>query len=466
MKYEIKEVKIDGLEPAPWNPRKEITPESVADLAANISANGVLQNIGVWADPDTGKMYIIYGNRRVVACRVAGIASVMAKVYQGTEIEARERTRSENELRLGIDPLEDSKLLCSMRDAGRTEKEIAAHFGLPIATVCRRLKLADLSPSIREVVSKGVKITTDALERLSAYPVEIQDAMAAMINGAIERGSNIMLWDWDQFDYKVDELTMDLDNGKAFEDCSMCAMRTGATPDLFGEVCAGGLGRCLNPECYKRHRQDVIKRRIEDAIDPDVHERVKLRDGCEWMLEDCGATKGKPDPKNPCAYYVVKYDGSVKVKYGPSKAARKEEARRKKEKVAEEKAKSDAEAQQRQAICKKVAKWCHSNLYAELKKYAGDDPWRVVDLSIRFNTGQHFYGGNLDDVWAKWTKRRSFENWYKLVAIDNMRDYMDDRRISIRKACRVVKFLRDVKWGDVLTKDELAAIRANKFKNY
>ena len=135
MKYETKKVKLADIVPAPWNPRPEITPESVADLTASIANVGVLHNIGIWPNEATGEFYIIYGNRRVAACKgVKGLTEIDAKVYQCTEAEAQLLTRIENELRQEVEPLRDAELLGKMRGLGMNEKEIAAHTGKPIAT--------------------------------------------------------------------------------------------------------------------------------------------------------------------------------------------------------------------------------------------------------------------------------------------------------------------------------------------
>lgn len=460
MKYETKKVKLADIVPAPWNPRPEITPESVADLAASIANVGVLHNIGIWPNEATGEFYIIYGNRRVAACQgVKGLAEIEAKVYQCTEAEAQLLTRIENELRQEVEPLRDAELLGKMRGLGMNEKEIAAHTGKPIATVCRRLKLLDLAPCFREAVAKGFKISTDALERLSAYTPEIQAKVCADV---IHDGEADRNYTWSSFDCNVRNLTLDLDEGEKFEDCKTCAMRTGATPDLFNEIEDGCLGRCLDPDCHKRHLQDVMRRRIADAIDPNVKERVKLRDNCTWMLADAGAKKSKPDAKNPTAYYVVLADGTVKVAYGPSKAEKAEKKKREKAKREEAENKDKAKRNFNAAICEKVGKWCKGNFRAALKKYCGSDPMKILDVSIRFGIKYAPYWGQEEKNWAAWSKRRTFDNWYKIIGVPNFRDE-ESGCFGCGVAREIFTFFKDVKWATILTKDELAAIRSKDF---
>ena len=80
MKSTERMISVGELTTCPWNPRGEITPESVKDLTASIQARGLLQNIGVWKRPDAPGYYVIFGNRRFVACVNAMLAEVRCRV--------------------------------------------------------------------------------------------------------------------------------------------------------------------------------------------------------------------------------------------------------------------------------------------------------------------------------------------------------------------------------------------------
>lgn len=61
----------DQLRHADWNPRRNITPESVADLTASIRELGLVQRVTVIEDPDgarlpdgRGRYVVVAGNRR------------------------------------------------------------------------------------------------------------------------------------------------------------------------------------------------------------------------------------------------------------------------------------------------------------------------------------------------------------------------------------------------------------------
>lgn len=60
------EIEVAKLKLAPWNPRSEITPESVADLAASIKSLGMIQPVVAMIDADGGAT-LIAGHRRLAA---------------------------------------------------------------------------------------------------------------------------------------------------------------------------------------------------------------------------------------------------------------------------------------------------------------------------------------------------------------------------------------------------------------
>lgn len=364
MKTKEKTIKIAEIMPAAWNPREEISPESVADLAANIKENGLLQNVGVWETKD-GVYVMLYGHRRLVACESIGMTDIRAVVFDDIDdAKAKAITRAENEIRLGIDPLKDSELLGAMRDDGMSEEEIAAAFGIPLAKVCRRLKLTTLSSAFRELISSGYVFTTDALERASAYPEDIQVKVASDVKEDYIEGYTIA---WSNIRCGFECATRDLDQ-KSFPECANCLKRTGAQPDLFGDI-SGKLGRCIDGACHKAKLQAEKDAKVDAAIAAGVTDRVELKNCYSW--DDYGAKKKVPDDKNPVAYYYVSpYSGSVEVRYGP-------DAETLKKRQAANKKRRDTEKKKRQELIKR-----NKSLMDKYLKFI-DDPSGIEDVLIR-----------------------------------------------------------------------------------
>lgn len=396
MKSTERMISVGELTTCPWNPRGEITPESVKDLTASIQARGLLQNIGVWKRPDAPGYYVIFGNRRFVACVNAMLAEVRCRVFECSEVEAHELTRIENEARLGVSPIEDAKLVGKMFDLGYNGKEIAAHFGVSEACVTRRRKLLDLSPGWVGRAER-VEIPADALEGVSAYPREIQDRVLKNVTDWVLRDG------WSSLKRYFADVTSDLESKYDFaglcpelaERCKACPNRTGAQPDLFGDVEEGGLGRCLDRKCFKKMHDAWIAKLVEDAIPADV-EKIRCQD--EWDFSSRDYLEKKPKKGKSAAYYYVAISaGRVKVHvmYGPGKAEIK--AANAKRKAAEEKKGVEAKAREKlvKSAKEKISAWAKKNDpgKAALEWATVDgavDPWRavVVALEARFSYGE------------------------------------------------------------------------------
>ena len=440
MKVQSVKLKTSVLFHAPWNPRGEITPESVADLTASIKAQGLLQDIGAWRD-ETNAYFVIYGNRRFVACREAGITEIPAKLYDCPLAVAQELTRIENEVRLGVDPLEDAKLLNSMRTLGFTQEELAAHFAVPLATVCRRLKLTDLAPELLELVkSKKRNITTDALERLSAYPADIQRAIAKYIKST----DGWDRWTWGNLKHRVAEHTRDLDQ-RHFPQCVACLKKTGATPDLFDHLADNeSLGCCLDKKCYKALANADILERLNKLIPEKVKERVKIQS--RWDFNYKKATAAKPSKANPCAYYAVDcYSGEIEVKYGPSEKERKAKQEAEKDLREIERAQEEREREEKSkrldAINKKFQAWAKDNIAAAFKACLKDDPLKIVDLIYTFELETY----NERKTLLEWRGCRSTDRFCDLFLgwfLDNWKN----ERSGFDDLAKLMSLLIDVDW--------------------
>ena len=262
VKEMVPDMPLSSLEHAPWNPRTEAdlaedSPE-MQKLVASVKARGVIQPIAVWqVDGENGKRLVIAGNRRFAAAKYAGLATVPAVVFTGiAESEAREITRIENEVRLGISPLKDAELIDSMMGKyGYTPAEVAAHFGVSEATIRRRCKLINLVPGLRSIAERG-GITADALERMALYPEAVQQSCVDSVARIMKRGGEERRWDVFKCDFECESALLD---NAMFDtsDCAACPARTGAQADLWGDVEAGSLGRCLRKDCFERHTYEA-----------------------------------------------------------------------------------------------------------------------------------------------------------------------------------------------------------------
>ena len=348
---ERREIAVGQLKPAPWNPRAKITPESVADLAASIASLGVIQPLVAMADGDGGAT-LIAGHRRLAAAKVAGLERVPCDILKGVdEATARRMTFIENLQRKDADPLLESELVGSLVKSGMTQGEIATETGRGREWVARRLNLSRLSKSWRKRVQDGEQITTDCLEHVAAYPNEVQERLK---KATAWGGGRVGALRWCDIAHEFNRETADL-KGAGFDRsaCKTCPNNTGCAPDLFdwsGKPSA--FGKCLDPKCYKKKREDATKAEVA-AARADGHEvrEAKTRPDYSVDLQD------KRDSRHPTLYVWKDYNGETVAKWGEAPEAGKpgggltdKEREERRRKIATNKAR------------RKLAEWCEVNL--------------------------------------------------------------------------------------------------------
>ena len=125
---------IEQLMIAPWNPRGEITTDSVADLVPSIKSKGLIQRIAVVKHPkEKDKFIVCAGNRRLVACQLAGMKTVPCELFECSEKEARQMTLLENLKRKDAEPIYVAELIRTLREKdGLSAEEIAAEIGCEV----------------------------------------------------------------------------------------------------------------------------------------------------------------------------------------------------------------------------------------------------------------------------------------------------------------------------------------------
>lgn len=147
------EVAAHQLRSAPWNPRPEITSESVADITASIREIGLIQPLVVMKDPEKKPVggvdfyLVVAGHRRFKACVDAGLSPIPCDVIDCDVPMAKRVTMIENLQRKDVDPLMEADLIAGLIEGGMTQAEIAAETGRGEKWVARRANLVKLSKS-------------------------------------------------------------------------------------------------------------------------------------------------------------------------------------------------------------------------------------------------------------------------------------------------------------------------------
>jgi len=343
---------------APWNPRPDITEEDVAELAASVREKGLLNRLSVMAlkpDGADGEPHFVVfaGNRRLAACRLAGLKEIPCELFDVTEEEAKVLTALENLQRKDVEPIREAALVEECLAGGMTGEEIAAKVGKSNAWVTRRRKLLSLDRKFIEAAEAHPdKISTDALENIAIYPPAVQKKLAGSVLSRISY-STIR---WSDICTSFERELRDLDTADFIcvpkcgsrEVCERCAKRTGAQGDLFGAVPDGELGRCLDVRCFDETKEAWKRAMIEEAV-PQGVEVVEVKYAWEFPKEATGKKKTRA---NPCAYVLFEegygHGPRVDVRFGPSADALRELRQREAAERAEI-AKADNERRQRKS---------------------------------------------------------------------------------------------------------------------
>ena len=153
------EIPIDQIERNPFQTRTQFDPGKLSELARSISATGVVQPILVRKLTSTsGKpaYQLIAGERRWLASREAGKASIPAVVRAVSDEQAMEMTIVENLQRADLNPMEQARAYQRLStDFKMTQEQMATRTGKERATVANFLRLLRLPNAVQARVESG-----------------------------------------------------------------------------------------------------------------------------------------------------------------------------------------------------------------------------------------------------------------------------------------------------------------------
>ena len=142
------------------NVRRTGASDGIVELAASISAHGLLQSLVV-RKGKRGKYDVVAGQRRLLAMTALVRHGQIAADYPvpcmiaSDEIDATELSLAENVVRAPMHPADQFEAFNALIDNGATVIDVAARFGIPDTVVAKRMKLGRLSPVILEAYREG-----------------------------------------------------------------------------------------------------------------------------------------------------------------------------------------------------------------------------------------------------------------------------------------------------------------------
>jgi ParB family chromosome partitioning protein len=175
------EIPIEAVDPNPRQPRESFDEDSLAELVASIREVGVLQPVVV-RETVPGSYQLVMGERRLRACREAGMSTIPAIIRQTPDDELLRDALLENLHREALNPLEEAAAYQQLlEEFGATHEELAARIGRSRSQVSNTIRLLGLPPTVQRRVAAGVISAGHARALLGLDDPEQQERLAARI---------------------------------------------------------------------------------------------------------------------------------------------------------------------------------------------------------------------------------------------------------------------------------------------
>lgn len=167
-KGEVGEVALVKIKPNPDQPRTSFKKDEIAELAASIKRDGLLQPILVRKRGETYE--IIAGERRYQACKLLGMETIPVRYWSADSDKALELALIENIQRSDLNPIEEAygyKRL--MERKGMTQSEVAQTVSKGRSTIANALRLLELPEEAQQLLFEE-KITAGHARAILSIP--------------------------------------------------------------------------------------------------------------------------------------------------------------------------------------------------------------------------------------------------------------------------------------------------------
>ncbi len=150
---EVREVQIDGIDPNPYQPRRNFDQKALLELSRSIRVDGLVQPIVV--RPEGSRFVLIVGERRWRAAKMAGLATIPAIVRTIEPERVLEVTLVENIQREDLNPIEIARALDRMiQELHLSHEEVATRTGKDRSTITNLLRLLRLPNDVQQLIAE------------------------------------------------------------------------------------------------------------------------------------------------------------------------------------------------------------------------------------------------------------------------------------------------------------------------
>ncbi|MEM1012332.1 MAG: ParB/RepB/Spo0J family partition protein [Planctomycetota bacterium] len=146
------QVAVEEIKPNPHQPRRAFGPASLAELAASLKVNGVIQPLVATRRTD-GSLELVAGERRLRAAKLAQLSHVPVVLRETDASAQAEMALVENIQREDLNPIDRGEAYKALqRQLGVTQIELAERLGEDRGTVNAHFRILELPEPIREMI--------------------------------------------------------------------------------------------------------------------------------------------------------------------------------------------------------------------------------------------------------------------------------------------------------------------------
>ena len=171
---DVLRIPVEDIAPNPFQPRLSFDREALEELADSIRTLGLIQPVTVRRTTG-GRYQIISGERRLRACKLAGLETIPAYVRDTDDQGMLEMAIVENVQREDLDPIETAlgyqRLI---EECNLTQEQMATRVGKKRASITNSLRLLRLPPKVQHDLKLGLISTGHAKVLLSLEDPELQ----------------------------------------------------------------------------------------------------------------------------------------------------------------------------------------------------------------------------------------------------------------------------------------------------
>jgi ParB family transcriptional regulator, chromosome partitioning protein len=146
---------VELIQRGKYQPRRDMNPEALEELAESIKAQGVMQPVVVRSIGE-GRYELIAGERRWRATQLAGLDTIPAVIRDVPDEAAIAMALIENIQREDLNPIEEAMALKRLQDEFElTHQEVAIAVGKSRTTVTNLLRLIALTDDVKVLLERG-----------------------------------------------------------------------------------------------------------------------------------------------------------------------------------------------------------------------------------------------------------------------------------------------------------------------